>query len=249
MERLSSQFHCIAVDLPGLGRSAPAPHGFRDLAALAASLNDIRIECKIDKWHVVGHDAGCAIAVHYAHRFQNHVGRLALLSPSMFPDLKPFYLFEVLRRPVIGELMAPLVNLLFWNVAMRWAMAGNQDRYKMARDFQTPFLGLRGSWRLMSLLRWGDPAELLASIPAFLPGILAPTLIFHGSRDPAVPEAFARRASDLIPDSELLFLNCGHFLPLHEPNGIAQELSRFFNRGENTTDQTMVAAAGDHLRL
>jgi pimeloyl-ACP methyl ester carboxylesterase len=243
MERLSSQFHCIAVDLPGLGRTAPARDGFRDLAALAASLDDIRSEYKIEKWHVVGHDAGCAIAVHYAHRFQDRVGRLALLSPSMFPDLKPFYLFEVLRRPVIGELMAPLINLLFWNVAMRLAMAGNQERYQMARDFQAPFLGLRGSWRLMSLLRWGDPAELLASIPAFLPEILAPTLIFHGSKDPAVPEAFARRASNLIPDSELRFLNCGHFLPLHEPGGIAQELSRFFNKGESAMDRTMVAAS------
>jgi len=249
MERLSDRFQCIAVDLPGFGKTAATAGGFRDLAALAASLDDVRVEHNIDKWHIVGHDAGCAIAAHYVHRFPDRVGRLALLSPSMFPDLKPFCLFEVLRRPVIGELMAPLINLLFWNVAMRLAMAGNQERYQMARDFQTPFLGLRGSWRLMSLLRWGDPAELLAAIPAFLPGILAPTLIFHGSKDPAVPETFARRASNLIPDSELLILNCGHFLPLHEPGGIAHELSRFFNRGESATDRTMVAAGGDHLRL
>ena len=148
MERLSSQFHCIAVDLPGFGKTAATAGGFRDLTALAASLDDVRVEHNIDKWHIVGHDAGCAIAVHCAHRFKNRVGRLALLSPSMFPDLKPFCLFEVLRRPVIGELMAPLINLLFWNVAMRLAMAGNQERYQMARDFQTPFLGLRGSWRL-----------------------------------------------------------------------------------------------------
>ncbi len=199
MERLSDRFQCIAVDLPGFGKTAATASGFRDLAALAASLDDVRVEHNIDKWHIVGHDAGCAIAVHYVHRFPDRVGRLALLSPSMFPDLKPFCLFEVLRRPVIGELMAPLINLLFWNVAMRLAMAGNQERYQMARDFQTPFLGLRGSWRLMSLLRWGDPAELLAAIPAFLPGILAPTLIFHGSKDPAVPESF--RQTSLKPDS------------------------------------------------
>jgi pimeloyl-ACP methyl ester carboxylesterase len=69
MERLSDQFQCIAVDLPGLGRTAATPEGFRDLVALAVSLEDIRIKYKIEKWHVVGHDAGCAIAVHYVSRF------------------------------------------------------------------------------------------------------------------------------------------------------------------------------------
>src|SRR5580698_3659124 len=69
IERLSSQFQCIAVDLPGLGRSASTPHGFRNLADLAANIEAIRIDRRIEKWHVVGHDAGCAIAVHYLHQF------------------------------------------------------------------------------------------------------------------------------------------------------------------------------------
>jgi pimeloyl-ACP methyl ester carboxylesterase len=93
---LASEFLCIAVDLP--------PEGFRDLTALAASLEDIRIEHKIDKWHVVGHDGGCAVAVHYAHSFQGCVERLALLSPSMFPELKPFRLFDgALDQPAVME--------------------------------------------------------------------------------------------------------------------------------------------------
>ena len=222
IERLSDQFQCIAVDLPGLGRSANTPHGFRDLDELAASIEDIRIEHRIEKWHVVGHDAGCAIAVHYAHRFQQRVGRLALLSPSMFPELKPFCLFEVLRKPVIGELMAPAINLLFWNVVMRLAVTGSRDRNEMVTRFQAPFRGLRGSWRFMSLLRWGHPAEVLESIPALLPEILAPTLIFHGSKDPAVPEAFALRACDLMPNSELILLDSGHFLPASKPEAVAE---------------------------
>ena len=90
-ERLSSQFQCIAVDLPGLGKSASTPHDFRNLTDLAASIEAIRIDRGIEKWHVVGHDAGCAIAVHYVHQFPHRVGRIALLSPSMFPELKPFF--------------------------------------------------------------------------------------------------------------------------------------------------------------
>lgn len=247
MERLSSQFQCIAVDLPGLGRTAAAPDGFRNIAALAASLDDLRAEHKIAKWHVVGHDAGCAIAVHYVHQYQDRVGRLALLSPSMFPELKPFYPFELLRRPVIGELVAPLINLLFWRVVMRLAITGSPDRNEMVRDFQTPFAGIRGSWRLMSLLRWGDPAEVLASIPALLPGITAPTLVFHGSRDPAVPEAFARRACALAPNSELVSLESGHFLPANEPAAVSRELTRFFGSEEPVNLRAMAAAGHDRI--
>lgn len=244
IERLSSQFQCLAVDLPGLGRSPGTPHSFRNIAALAASIEELRKEHGIDKWHVVGHDAGCAIAAHYAHRYPERVGRLALLSPSMFPELKPFYLFEVLRKPVIGELMAPAINPLFWNVAMRLAMAGSRDRTATLKEFQAPFRGLRGSWRLMSLLRWGHPAKVLASIPHLLPEILAPTLVLHGSKDPAVPVAFARRAWDLLPNSELILLDSGHFLPIREPAAVADALLRFFERDERAGFAAMVAAAG-----
>jgi pimeloyl-ACP methyl ester carboxylesterase len=225
---LSSEFQCIAVDLPGLGKSVNTPPAFRNLAALAASIEAIRMEHRIEKWHVVGHDAGCAISVHYAHHFPHRVGRLALLSPSIFPELKPFYLFELLRKPAIGELLAPVVNLLFWNVAMRLAMAGVPNRHEMVQNLHAPFRGWRGSWRLMSVLRWGHPSEVLASIPSLLPGILAPTLVVHGSEDPAVPEAFAGRTRDLMPHSELLLLNSGHFLPITEPAAVAKALARFF---------------------
>jgi len=226
--RMDSQFTCLAVDLPGLGRTASTPGGLRDLDSIVDALELIRIEQCIDKWHLVGHDAGCAIAIRYAHKHKERVGRLALLTPSIFPELKPFYLFEILRRRVVGELMAPFISLLFWNVVMRLALAGNKDGQELVNDFRAPFKGIRGTWRLMALLRWGKPAEILAPIPVILPNLLLPTLIFHGSNDSAVPKDFALRASHLIPDSEVVLLNSGHFLPLNEPDAIAKELSRFF---------------------
>jgi pimeloyl-ACP methyl ester carboxylesterase len=228
VERMESKFTCIAVDLPGLGKTAPTANGLRDLESIVDALDHIRIEQRVDKWHIVGHDAGCAIAVQYAHRYKDRVAQLALLTPSIFPELKPFYLFKILRQRVIGELMAPLISLLFWSVAMKLASAGNKVMDKAMSDFHAPFTGVRGAWRLMTLLRWGDPAEVLASIPTLLPDLLVPTLIFHGSRDHAVPQAFAMRASRLIPDSQVILLESGHFLPLNEPRAVADELLRFF---------------------
>src|ERR1700677_4651849 len=184
IDRLRDRFSCLAVDLPGLGRTPQVPYAANQLEVLAEQIEQIRVEHKIKKWHVVGHDAGSAVAVHYAYRFQEHVDRLALLSPAVFPELKPFHLFRIIRRPVIGELLAPLVNAIFWNVAMRCAI--EQRRVELSdivEDFHAPFSGPFGAWRLMAVLRFGDPAEVLASLPAMLPHLLIPTLIFQGSRD------------------------------------------------------------------
>lgn len=236
IDRLVGRFTCMAVDLPGLGRSPKDDCGVNRLEALAGQIEKIRVEHGIDKWHVVGHDAGSAIAVHYAHRFQQHVDRLALLSPAMFPDLKPFHLFRILRQPVIGEFLAPAVNAIFWNIAMRYAMQPMRAELDdVVEDFHAPFSGPLGAWRLMSVLRFGEPADVLASIPAMLPQLLVPTLIFQGSHDPAIPERFARRASALIPHSKVIMVDSGHFIPLHNPEVVAGELLRFFEAGGAAT--------------
>ncbi len=242
VDRLCDRFQCIAVDLPGLGRTAATSDGFRNPAALAMALEAVRVKHAVDKWHLVAHDAGCAVAVHYAHQFPHRVGRLSLLTPSMFPELKPFYLFELLRRPVLGELLAPLINLFFWNVVMRVCLQRNCERSRVIRDFRAPFAGFRGSWRLMSVLRWGKPSEALGSIPQLLPCIPAPTLVVHGSNDPAVPVAFARRTLDLTHNSQLMLLECGHFIPLCEPAAVAAALARFFGSASFPEASAMAAA-------
>lgn len=140
VQKMRGSFTCLAVDLPGLGRTPKAPYGLKQLENLADKIERIRAEQKIEKWHVVGHDAGSAIAVHYAYRFQERVDRLALLSPAVFPELKPFHLFRILRSPVIGEVLAPLVNAIFWNIAMRYAVGQQRAELRdTVEDFRAPF--------------------------------------------------------------------------------------------------------------
>jgi pimeloyl-ACP methyl ester carboxylesterase len=231
VDKLLERFTCLAIDLPGLGRSPNDRGGVNQLDALAERIERLRLEHNIDKWHVVGHDAGSAVAVHYAYRFQDRVDHLALLSPAVFPELKPFRLFRIIRTPVIGELLAPVVNSIFWNIAMRYAIEERRAELSdVVDDFHAPFAGPWGAWKLMSVLRFGDPADILASIPAMLPQLLIPTLIFQGSRDKAIPEGFAQRASTLIPRSKVVTVDSGHFIPLNNPEVVAAELLNFFAR-------------------
>src|ERR1700685_31266 len=192
IERLRGRFTCFALDLPGLGNEPGEPYSSNFLHKIALGIEALRVENKIEKWHIVGHDAGSAVAVHYTHAFQHRVGRLALLSPALFPELRPYFLLEILRKPVLGELLAPAVGSIFWNIAMRRAARNEEGAADVdASGFRRPFRGIDGSWQLMRVLRWGKPADVLADIPACLPYLLLPTLILQGSRDPAIPRSFA----------------------------------------------------------
>ena len=229
VDKMLGRFTCLAVDLPGFGRTPKTSRGPEQLGAIANRIEQIRIENKIDRWHVVGHDAGSTIAVQYAHMYPERVGCLALLSPAVFPDLKPFHLFRVIRRPLIGELAAPFVSAVFWKIVMRYALEEKQpERNSVMEDFHAPFSGPLGAWRLMQVLRWGNPAEVLGPLPAMLPQLRVPTLIFQGSRDQAVPGEFAQRASALIPQSKVVVVDSGHFIPLNKPDVVASELLHFF---------------------
>ena len=124
--------------------------------------------------------------------------------------------------------LAPLIQAIFWKIAMHRALGGEVDGDAVVEDFHAPFAGPAGPWQFMRVMRWGEPTELLAEVPAFLPQLLMPTLIFHGSRDAAIPEAFARRASSLIPNSSMVTLDSGHFIPVHQQEYVANRLAGFF---------------------
>ena len=226
IQQLSNHHRCFAVDLPGMGETPFIPYGPGYLGRMAKQIEQLRIQHGVRRWHVVGHDAGSAIAVQYAGQFSSRVACLALLSPSIFPELKPFYLLNALRKPIVGELLAPLLHFVFWRIAMRRAISGASNR-SLLRAFGKPFSGPKGCWQLMRLVRWGSPEEMLGEIPAALPALQMPTLLFHGLRD-VLPASFAERAASLIPNSTLFTLDAGHFIPLDRPNEVAARLRSFF---------------------
>ena len=234
IQELSSHHRCYAVDLPGMGETPFVPYSLGYLDRQAEQIEQLRIQHGVEKWHVVGHDAGSAIAVQYAARFSSRVSCLALMSPAIFPDLKPFYLLNALRKPLVGEVLAPLLHLLFWRIAMRRALAGESNG-ALLRAFYEPFSGFTGSWQLMRLVRWGKPQDMLGEIPAKLAALLMPTLLFQGSRD-VLPASFVERAASLIPHSRVVTLDTGHFIPLDKPKDVAACLQSFFAENSGTID-------------
>lgn len=234
VRELAPHFRCHVVDLPGMGGTPFLRYGPNYFAQVAAQIEQVRIRNRVQRWHVVGHDGGCAIAVQYAHLFPKRVICMALLSPAVFPDLKPFFLLDLLRKPVIGEIAAPLVHILFWQVAMRRALPLTRHRIK----FQKTFSGPAGPWKLMRLVRWGRPEVFLQDFPSLIGSLAGPALVIHGTRD-VLPISFARRAAEMIRNSELIEMDSGHFIPIERTAEVSRNLLVYFrSRGAETAAGT-----------
>ncbi len=226
--RLQNHFSCVVVDLPGAGESPPFPDGAFTLEHYAEDLEGLRRELDIPRWHIVGHDAGSASAIHYVDCYSERVGRMVLCSPPVLPEHTIPWFFRLLRNPGLGEILAPFVTSYLLPAGLKMAVRHNRPGLsEIIQAFCRPYAGRTGAQRFLRLLRWGDPAQVLGPTAALLPQIGIPTLVLSGLHDGAVPSRFATRAAGLIPNAQLDLLDCGHLIPLECPEILSSHLLSF----------------------
>jgi pimeloyl-ACP methyl ester carboxylesterase len=68
MPKLAERFTVVAVDLPGIGQSAPAAGGY-EAASIAGDLHAMAQSLGLDRPYVVGHDLGGIVTYAYVRRF------------------------------------------------------------------------------------------------------------------------------------------------------------------------------------
>jgi pimeloyl-ACP methyl ester carboxylesterase len=112
MPRLAERFTVVAVDLPGIGRSAPAAGGY-DAANLAAHIHGLAEALKLDRSYLVGHDLGGIVTYAYVRRFPSSL-RGAMILDVPIPGLagwdestKDFWHIGFIQVPGLAEKMVP----------------------------------------------------------------------------------------------------------------------------------------------
>ena len=73
---------CIAVDLPGFGHSDPSPHG--SVSGYARDVADVLEMLGIERFTLVGHSLGGAVAAALVELIPSRVSSLVLLAPAGF---------------------------------------------------------------------------------------------------------------------------------------------------------------------
>lgn len=85
MPRLAKRFTVVAVDLPGIGKSAPAPSGYEAVKS-AGHIHALAQTLKLERPYVVGHDLGGIVTYAYIRRFPDNL-RGAMILDVPIPGL------------------------------------------------------------------------------------------------------------------------------------------------------------------
>jgi pimeloyl-ACP methyl ester carboxylesterase len=82
MPTLARQFTVVAVDLPGIGRSAPSDGGYT-AATLAGTIKDVVDALELQQPYLVGHDLGGIVAYAYLRRFSSALRGAMILDVAL----------------------------------------------------------------------------------------------------------------------------------------------------------------------
>lgn len=91
MPRLSKRFTVVAVDLRGVGRSAPSADGYAAVN-LARDVRELIDGLELGPAHLVGHDVGGGVAYAFAREFPEHASTVTVMEipiPGIEPQLIP----------------------------------------------------------------------------------------------------------------------------------------------------------------
>jgi pimeloyl-ACP methyl ester carboxylesterase len=225
-----------AIDLPGHGRSAPAPHNDYSVKAHAAIVIDYLVQSGRGPVHLVGNSMGGAVCILVAARRPDLIRTLTLISPAV-PDnrIRVFPLrndprMALLALPGLGELGLRQMNAKYPpEVRIKGTIAlcfADRDRYPEQRLREavaeararlampwanTAFLrsmrGLTSSQVLRGRTGW-----------ATMRTISAPTLVVWGDTDRLVAPDLAPYVAAAVPDSRLIVMeNIGHTAMMEAP--------------------------------
>jgi len=231
MEALAPKFHVFAADSHGVGRSPPWPQDrkltLRDEVAALEPVFDRAGE----RFSLVGHSYGGAIALVAAITLPGRVRALALYEPTLFSLVEH-------ESPPPND-----VDGIRGAVAAAVQALGAGDTAGAARHF-IDFWMAPGAFDAMpernrtaiaeavtKVQGWKDALFGEPGLASALAELRVPVLLLTGSRSPLSSRAVARRLSQLLPQSESLQLEgLGHMGPVTHPDVVNARIESFLDQ-------------------
>ncbi len=223
VEGLKHKYRCIAIDLPGYGKSSKGEYDFGMsffAETLASFINTLNLENVI----LIGHSMGAQISVTMVLNTDAAIEKLVLIAPAgfeVFTEQNKAW-FEAIFTPQM--IKASNKQQLELNFAMNFAANTLPDDARFMYEDR------------LYMIETGTEYDAYAEmIPKCVMGMLnepifdrlseidIPTLVIYGEEDHLIPNKFlhpdlitqsvAESGQEQIPDSVLKMLTpCGHFV-------------------------------------
>ena len=196
----------LIPDLPGFGRSTSSIPDY-SLKSHAQYLLALLDQLRIEQVDLVGYSMGGGVALEFSALAPQRVRSITMLSAIGVQELEMFGDYE-LNHLVHGAQLAAL-EWLPWLLPHFGLLDGGMLSVAYARNFyDTDQRSLR------PILKQYD----------------GPMLIVHGTDDFLVPVEAALEHARLVPQSELILLDTGHFYVFTDPAPAVEAISEFYAR-------------------
>ena len=238
IEGLKHSYRCIAIDLPGYGKSSKQNYPF-SMSFFAEAVLQFIDQLNIEAVTLVGHSMGGQIAVKTALMNAKRINNLVLVAPAGFET------FTTQEQNWLKMSITPEIIRIF-------------TPRQIASNFKLNFFDLPEDAHFMiddRLMMREDLAEyeyfcqmvpkcidgmFKDAIFSFLPQISLPTLVFFGLDDQLIPNRFlhaqmtperiAKLGSAQISNHQLHLLpRTGHFVQWEKPYFVNSQIVAFLN--------------------
>jgi pimeloyl-ACP methyl ester carboxylesterase len=233
----SHGLRALAVDLIGHGRSDKPQRSYL-LDDFADTLRAVLDELGVPAATIGGHSLGGAVATFFGGRYPSYVERLVLVSAGglgreVHPVLRAAAL--PIAPAVLGAATTPAVRRLLAHPRLHRALRLTPDNLVNLRRAGRALGTREGRATFFAALR--GVIEPRGQRGNFLDmGTLAeqvPTLFVWNERDPVIPVAHARAASEHLPGSRLVvFPGGGHEPHRRDPRRFADAVAEFVRETE-----------------
>ncbi len=237
IEGLKEHYRCIAVDLPGYGKSSKAPHSGM-MSFYAGVIRDLVDELNLKNVVIAGHSMGGQIAMMFAVNYPDKVQKLILAAPAGFEEFnkgqkqwfRDVMTVEGVYKTTVEQIQTNLAYN-FYNVpADAEFMITDRIAMRSAEDFEAYCYAVVRSVN-------GMVDEPVIDI---LKEIQQPALILFGEFDNLIPNRFlnpgktfdvAQKGANLLPISNLVMIpDCGHFLQFEKYKVFNEEVILFLSK-------------------
>ncbi|MBE0663350.1 MAG: alpha/beta hydrolase [Bacteroidales bacterium] len=237
IEVLKTDFRCIAIDLPGYGKSSKLPHD-GTMTYYAGIVSQFIEKLDLGKVYIAGHSMGAQIGMVLALYHPEKVKGLILAAPAGFEEFtegqKQWFRNVMTLEGVKRTTAEDIQTNLAWNF------------YNLpddARFMITDRLGMRTASDFEAYCHavvQSVNGMVNEPVLPFLSKITQPTLIIFGENDNLIPNRFlnpgatakiAEKGASLIPNNKLVILpKTGHFVQFESYGEFNKEIKEFISR-------------------
>ena len=216
LERLSAEFHCVAVDLPGHGDSPEeGSNGLEAAVAIDALVKDLGLENQ----SVVGHSLGATVALLYSAMYQHRsavmIDPVGLYLPDMVTMVEPF------AQRLVGK---DFETAFLEFEAMLMAPVPEAQRVGLQADIKPNRNVVLSYWE--TLLTPGAAEATQPSFSEAMAAIELPTLILLATE----PSANDQQVLDQLPQATVeIHEGATHFMHLLDPVRYAERIRQWMH--------------------